>query len=151
MLMTACARRDFLCRVYQTVSCCRRGSRYHAWEGNSMTTRMAERHPLRFLAGMRIDSDVSLSFRRKVLAAICWGCVVGDHIAYLFRTTSIAQLGFNVETIIGIEVYVTVAALVCWRVLTTRSSQRQPRRSINEWIGLLLFRARTRQPAVRDS
>jgi len=96
-----------------------------------VTMRMSERHLFRFLERIKIDADVSLSFRQKVLAAICWGCMVGDHIAYLFRTTTTAQPGFNVETIIGIEVYVTVAALVCWRALTTRNSRRQPRRSID--------------------
>jgi len=78
---------------------------------------------LGFLGKIEIDTTVSLSLRHKVLAAICWGCLVGNHIAYLFRTALATQSGINLETTIGVEVYITVAALICWRALTKRSSQ----------------------------
>ncbi|MDH5362741.1 MAG: hypothetical protein OEW84_05460 [Aigarchaeota archaeon] len=78
---------------------------------------------LGFLGRIEIDANVSLTFKQKVLAAICWGCLVGNHIAYLFRTALATQSGFNLETTIGVEVYITVAAVICWRALTKRSSQ----------------------------
>ncbi|MDH5702829.1 MAG: hypothetical protein OEY99_01310 [Aigarchaeota archaeon] len=82
-----------------------------------------EPHLLGFLGRIEIDANVSLTFKQKVLAAICWGCLVGNHIAYLFRTALATQSGFNLETTIGVEVYITVAAVICWRALTKRSSQ----------------------------
>ena len=89
----------------------------------SMQRRRFERHLLGFLRRTKIDANVTLTFRQKVLAAICWGCLVGDHVVYLFRTALDAQPGFSLETTIGFEVYVTVAALICWRALTKRSSR----------------------------
>jgi len=78
---------------------------------------------LGFLGKIEIDTNVSLSLRHKVLAAICWGCLFGNHIAYLFRTALATQSSFNLEATIGVEVYITVAALICWRALGKRSSQ----------------------------
>lgn len=85
--------------------------------------RSIEGHPIGLLGRIRLDANVSLSFRQKVLAAICWGCVVGDHIAYLFRTALAANSAFSLEAAIGIEVYATVAALICWKALTRGNSR----------------------------
>lgn len=88
-----------------------------------MKTRTSDGHPVGLLGRIRLDANVSLSFGHKVLAAICWGCVVGDHIAYLFRTALATNSGFSLEAAIGVEVYATVAALICWKALTRGNSR----------------------------